>query len=77
VVRSSKELLELLLKMEPHIQKRKPKPSKENMAEIAGSSWPEEYTKALTDLDKLIGRYKFQEAQEILESLITKLKGED
>jgi signal transduction histidine kinase len=67
-------LLELLLKIEPFIQKRKPKPSKEVMEEVNGYSWPDEYAQEIAELDRLIGKYKFKDAQPILESIVEKLK---
>ena len=67
-------LLELLLRIEPFIRKRKPKPCKEVIQEINGFSWPAEYTQVIAELGKLIGKYKFKDAQPILESMVEKLK---
>jgi HPt (histidine-containing phosphotransfer) domain-containing protein len=71
------KLLALLSKLAPYVQKRKPKQCKAAMEEIVNLSWPNEYALELTNLSRLIERYKFKEAQEILESIITKLKAED
>jgi len=69
-----RDLLELLLELEPHIQKRKPKPASEIMGQITGHVWPENYSQGLNDLNTLIKRYKFKEAQEITESMIAELR---
>jgi CheY-like chemotaxis protein len=71
------KLLALLSKLASYVQKRKPKQCKAAMEEIVNLSWPNEYALELTNLSRLIERYKFKEAQEILESIITKLKAED
>ena len=70
------ELLALLEKLEPHVQKRKPKQCKEIMEEVSGFSWPEEYMKNMKELEKLIGKYKFKDAKPLLDSLISRLKVE-
>jgi polar amino acid transport system substrate-binding protein len=69
-----KRLLELVQKLEPHLKKRKPKPCKEVMEEINGYSWADEYAQDITKLGRLINKYKFKDAQPILESIIEKLK---
>jgi two-component system sensor histidine kinase/response regulator len=69
-----KKLLELLLKLEPHLKKRKPKQCKEVMGEISGYSWPDEYAQDIAELDRLISKYKFKDAQPAFDSLIKILK---
>jgi polar amino acid transport system substrate-binding protein len=69
-----KTLFELLQKLEPHLNKRKPKPCKEVMAEIKDYNWSDEFNQGLSELDKLIGKYKFKDALPIFESLMEKLK---
>jgi CheY-like chemotaxis protein len=71
------KLLALLSTLAPYVQKRKPKPCNSAMEEIVDLSWPDEYAPYLANLGRLIESYKFKEAQEILESIITKLKEED
>ena len=68
------KLLEFMLKLEPHVLKKKPKPSKEVLGEISGFDWPDEYKKGIADLKKFIGKYKFKDAHSVLESIIEKLK---
>lgn len=67
-------LLELLSKMGPFIQKRKPKQSKEIMAEISEYRWPDLYAQEIGELDRFIRKYKFKLALPIYESTMKKLK---
>ena len=66
------QLGQLLEKLVPAVQKKKPKPSKEIMDEIAAYSWPDNPTVEIEQLDRLIRKYKFKDAQAILESLVKK-----
>jgi two-component system sensor histidine kinase/response regulator len=68
------KLLELLLKLEPHVKTRKPKLCKEVMIEISAFSWPEEYSTGVVDLKKMVGKYKFKEARGVLEGMIKDLR---
>jgi len=70
------DLLAMLEKLQSHVEKRKPKPSKEVMEEINGVSWPGEYVREIAELDRLIGKYKFKDAYPILESIVEKLKSD-
>ncbi|MBF0497862.1 MAG: hypothetical protein HQK58_15025, partial [Deltaproteobacteria bacterium] len=67
-------LMSLVEKMEPLIQKRSPKPLKTIMEEVSGLSWPEEYQNDMSNLYKLINKYKFREAAELLTSIVSRLK---
>ena len=71
-----KLLLELLSKIGPLIQKLKPKPCKEIIAEISKYTWPEEFSQEIVELDRLISKYKFRDAQTVFNSLIEKLKSD-
>jgi hypothetical protein len=64
----------LLEKLEPLLEKRKPKPCKEVMEEINGFSWPDEHVQDIDKLGQLISKYKFKDAQPVLESIIENLK---
>ena len=68
------ELLELLEGLVPHIKTRKPKKCAPAMEQISKRSWPDHLDKKVKELIKLIGRYKFKEAETIAESIISKLK---
>jgi CheY-like chemotaxis protein len=66
------KLKELLEKLKPFVQKKKPKPSKEVIEEINEFSWPD-YAMDIGDLSKMISKYKFKDAISVLESLQEKL----
>jgi CheY-like chemotaxis protein len=69
------ELLESLL---ANIKTRKPKKCAPIIEEISKIVWPVHLDTKITELIKLIGRYKFKEAEMILRSIINKLlKGAD
>ncbi|MBF0211573.1 MAG: response regulator, partial [Desulfamplus sp.] len=65
----SPQFVEFMKKLEPALQKKKPKPCKEIMEEINAFNWSVEIKAKLQELDRLIGKYKFKEALEILEIL--------
>ena len=69
---SPKELRRLLGELEPNLKKRQPKRCASILEEIARYDVPEEYAGNLDELDKLIKRYKFKEAQKIFELLINR-----
>ncbi len=71
---SSDELVELLEGLVPHIKARKPKKCASAIEQISRLSWPDHLGKKVKELIKLIGRYKFKEAETIAESIIHKLK---
>ena len=64
-------LLELLHRLEPFIQKRKPKPCKEIMEEINALQWQGPLREQVAELSKWIGKYRFPKAMEAL----TEMKG--
>ena len=59
----------------PHLKTRSPKPCKAAMVKIRELKWPTEFSMAITDLERLIKKYKFKEALPLAESLKTRLKG--
>jgi HPt (histidine-containing phosphotransfer) domain-containing protein len=65
---SATKLNELLDKLQPFVLHKKPKLCKEIMAEINEFSWPD-FTAEIAELGRLIGKYKFKDAQKILDSL--------
>jgi hypothetical protein len=71
---SPQELVELLEGLVPHIKSRKPKKCAPEIERISKLSWPDPLGKKVKELTKLIGRYKFKEAETIAESIISKLK---
>jgi len=71
---SPDELVELLEGLMPHIKTRKPKKCAPALEQITKVSWPDHLGKKTKELTKLIGKYKFKEAETIAESIISKLK---
>ncbi len=71
------KLGDLLRELQPHVVKQKPKLCKEMMLELARFAWPAAYSGDISTLARLLGGYKFREAQEILGSLLERLKGEN
>ncbi|MBF0413073.1 MAG: response regulator [Desulfamplus sp.] len=67
------QFAEFMKKLEPALQKKKPKPCKEIMEEINLLNWSDEIKSKLQELDRLIGKYKFKEALEIVESIVITL----
>ena len=74
-VASPEEMADALEKLLPHLRAKKPKPSKEVLAEAARLGWPPEYGIDFSELGKLVKKYKFKAAMQIAESLLIKLKG--
>ncbi|MBF0274936.1 MAG: response regulator, partial [Nitrospinae bacterium] len=70
---SPEELLKSLQELEPHIQKRKPKPCKEAMEAIAALTWPEDLIDDINQLSTFIKKYKFKDAESLLNQIVNKL----
>jgi len=68
------KLKELLEKLRPSVEKKKPKPSKEVMTEINEFAWPD-LAVEIGDLNRLITKYKFKDAVSVIDSLNKKLGG--
>ena len=64
------ELKSLLSKLEPYISDREAKPAKKLIQEIAARTWPDNYVQPVTQLHKLISKYRFDEARELLSAVI-------
>ena len=73
-VTSPDELVELLEELVPLIKTRKPKRCAPAIEQILRLSWPDHLDKKVKELTKLIGRYKFKEAEKIAESIISRLR---
>ncbi|MBZ9633418.1 hybrid sensor histidine kinase/response regulator [Clostridium sp. FP1] len=69
------ELLNILEELKPYIETRKPKKCAQVMSKYRKLVWPIETQIQATELDKLLSKYKFKEALEILKALMNKLKG--
>jgi two-component system sensor histidine kinase/response regulator len=66
------KLKELLDKMQPFVQKKKPKPCKEIMAEINEFAWSD-FVVEIGELSKLIGKYKFKDVLPLMDLMREKL----
>lgn len=70
----SSKLQSLLVELEPHLRKRKPKQSKAVIAEIKKSARPDTLTDEIAELEVFIKGYKFKQALALLASLQTKFE---
>ena len=70
---SSEALLEALKGLEPHLKAGKPKQCAQAIKDVRRLSWPPDLEQGIKDLERLIGKYKFQDARAILDSLTRKL----
>ncbi|AZV58262.1 response regulator [Clostridium sp. AWRP] len=73
-VSRQEKLLKFLYELRPFVKMRKPKKCTEVMEEYKRLIWPDELKEQAADLKKLISKYKFKNAMNILELLITNLR---
>ncbi len=71
---SPEVLLQLLLKMEPYILNREPKPSKEIINQAIKFSWSKINEKKIGQLHQYIMEYKFKRAQSLISEIIKNIK---
>jgi len=67
-------LMQLLLKLEPYILNREPKPSEEIIKEAMNFSWSEKNDKNIDELHQYIMEYKFKKAQFLISEMIKNIK---
>jgi hypothetical protein len=67
-------LLEALSNLEHQVKSKKPKKCKQALQETLELNWPTELLSEIDELEKLLGKYKFKDGLEFLETLIQKLK---
>jgi CheY-like chemotaxis protein len=72
---SPEKLKEYLKELEPQMKKRQPKKCAPILEEIMKYTLPEDYGSQVTEMSKLIKKYKFKEASAILETLLNRLGG--
>ena len=68
LIRSIEEIL-------PHLMKRKPSPSKAGLEKLNALGWPDPLGEDVTELGKLVNKYKFKDAQFLAEKILEKLRG--
>jgi two-component system, sensor histidine kinase and response regulator len=73
-VSTHEELLKVLADLKPFVKTRKPKKCAEIMKEYKKFIWPGQVETQAADLEKLVSKYKFKEAVNILETLVANLK---
>jgi len=73
-IKSEKELALMLDDLAPFVKKREAKPAKERIKKMTSLAWPKHIESDIAELDRLISRYQFKPAAEILEKVIVKLK---
>ena len=64
-------LKNFLDKLYPAVQKKKPKPSKDIIAEMGKYIWPDDISPKIKEINKLVGKYKFKIILPLLEELIS------
>ena len=67
-------LLEQLRTLEPHVLKRKPRPCQPILDGLTAAAWPPELFGSMQNLDRFIRKYKFNEAKEVLATLMAALE---
>ena len=60
------ELLPLLEQLKEPLERGEPRPCKDILAELLEKSWPEEQENLLAELNRLVNRYRLQEALDLL-----------
>ncbi len=63
-------LMKQLEKLDPYVRKGKLKPCKEIIQEISSVKWPDQYTEEIETLIGLVKKYKFDEAEQLIDQLI-------
>ncbi len=63
----------VLLELEPHLGKRKPKPAKELVQRLVALQWSGANADTVSELAKLVSKYKFNEASAVVEKALQRL----
>ncbi len=72
-VETTNTLADLLSRLKPYILDQEAKPAKHLIKEITAYTWPDKYAQTILDLNKLISRYNFKEAQDVLSQIMKEL----
>lgn len=70
----SDKLLEMIMSLQLPVKKGKPRPSKAALDDMASVAWPDKFNQPLAELREMVKRYKFKDANIVLEKLIADLK---
>ncbi|MCP3925567.1 MAG: transporter substrate-binding domain-containing protein [Desulfobacterales bacterium] len=71
---TKEEFFEILLSLNSFVKKLRPRESKEILAKILSNEWPEEYVVEIVKLEEYINRYKFRDAEKVIEKIIQKIE---
>ena len=74
-VGTTEELRQILAELEPHVEKRRPKPCRPYMEQLEEKSWGGRMAPLVTKLSALIKGYKFDEAQATVNELLEQNDG--
>jgi PAS domain S-box-containing protein len=72
-----KILLEALSNIQPHVKSRKPKKCTHALDDILKLNWPDEFVGEIDVLKELLGKYKYNDAVKVLDSLTQKFDKKD
>jgi response regulator RpfG family c-di-GMP phosphodiesterase len=73
-IKSETELALMLGNLAPFVKKREAKPAKDRIKKITALAWPKHIESDIAELSRLISRYQFKPAAELLETIMLKLK---
>jgi len=73
-IKSGKELAMMLGDLMPFVRKREAKPAKTQTKKITALAWPENLAPDVAELERLVSRYQFKPAAEIIEKMMGELK---
>ena len=74
-IKSEKELALMLSDLAPFVKNQEVKPAKERIKKINALAWPKHIESDIAELGRLISRYQFKPAAQILEKVMMKLEG--
>ncbi|WP_083927978.1 transporter substrate-binding domain-containing protein [Desulfobacter curvatus] len=73
-IKSEKELALMLVDLALFVKKREAKPAKDRIKKMSNLAWPKHMESDIAELDRLISRYQFKPAAQILEKIMVKLE---
>ena len=65
----------MLKDLAPFVKKQEAKPAKERIKQINALAWPKNIESDIAELARLISKYQFKPAAQILEKVMVKLEG--
>ena len=74
-IKSAAELALMLEELVPFVKKGEAKPAKDRIQKITAMAWPKHIESDIAELSRLISKYQFKPAMELLETVMKNLKG--